>query len=109
MRFTATEAVSLGVATLAFIGSTTSAFYTYANRNRELDIKLVEIGIGILRADPKETGLTAARAWALRVIEDNSKVKFTDADRQTLLQRPLLFQPTADTSLMKQQLEQLRW
>ena len=27
-------------------------------------IKLVELGIGILRADPKDTGLTAARGWA---------------------------------------------
>jgi hypothetical protein len=81
------------VASLAFAGSIISAIYTYTSRNRELDIKLVEIGIGILRADPKETGLTAARGWAVQVIEDNSKVKFSPADRETLLLRPLLFLP----------------
>jgi hypothetical protein len=91
MRFKATEIVSLAVAALAFGASILSAFYTYTSRNRELDIKLVEIGIGILRADPKETGLTAARGWAVQVIEDNSKVKFSSADRETLLLRPLLF------------------
>ena len=94
MPFKATEIVSLSVAFLAFVGSITSAFYTYSNRNRELDIKLVEIGIGILRADPKETGLTAARGWAVDVIEHFSGLQFSDADRQALLQRPLLFRPT---------------
>jgi hypothetical protein len=91
MRFKATEIVSLAVAALAFGGSILSAFYTYTSRGRELDIKLVEIGIGILRADPKETGLTAARGWAVQVIEDNSRVKFSSADRETLMLRPLLF------------------
>ena len=94
MRFTTTETVSVTVAALAFLGSITSAFYTYSNRNRELDIKLVELGIGILRADPKETGLTAARGWALQVIEENSRVRFSDEDRAALLHKPLLFNPT---------------
>jgi len=97
MPFKATEIVSLSVAVLAFAGSLTSAFYTYSNRNREMDIKLVEIGIGILRADPKETGLTAARGWAVDVIEHYSGLRFSDSDRATLLQRPLLFRPTIDT------------
>jgi hypothetical protein len=101
MRFTATETVSISVAALAFLGSVTSAFYTYSNRNRELDIKLVELGIGILRADPKETGLTAARGWALQVIEENSRVRFSDEDRAALLQRPLLFNPTSERQIQQ--------
>ncbi|MEA2818638.1 MAG: hypothetical protein QOJ86_642 [Bradyrhizobium sp.] len=98
MAFKSTEIATIAVAGIAFIGSVVSAFYTYANRNRELDIKLVEIGIGILRADPKGTDLTPARAWAIQVIEDNSKVKFSDDDRRSLLQKPLLFRPTASAS-----------
>ena len=87
------------MAGIAFVGSVVSAFYSYANRNRELDIKLVEIGIGILRADPKDTGLTAARAWAVQIIEDNSRTKFSDADRASLLQKPLLFESSYETEI----------
>jgi hypothetical protein len=81
----------MGVAGIALIGTLATGFYTYANRNRELDIKLVEIGIGILRADPKQSGLTAARSWAIQVIEENSGVQFDEEDRQTLRQKPLLY------------------
>jgi hypothetical protein len=81
----------MGVAGIALIGTLATGFYTYANRNRELDIKLVEIGIGILRADPKKSGLTAARSWAIQVIEENSGVQFDEEDRQTLRQKPLLY------------------
>jgi hypothetical protein len=98
MRFKSTEIATIVVAGIAFIGSVVSAFYTYANRNRELDIKLVEIGIGILRADPKGADLTPAREWAIQVIEDNSKVKFNKEDRMSLLQKPLLFRTTAGPS-----------
>jgi hypothetical protein len=94
MGFKSSEIATIVVAGIALIGSVVSAFYTYANRNRELDIKLVEIGIGILRVDPKGTDLTAARGWALDVIEHNSKVKFSKADREALLQKPLLYRPT---------------
>jgi hypothetical protein len=94
MRFSATEITTICVAGIALAGSLGSGLYTYANRNRELDIKFVEIGIGILRADPKETGLTAARGWAVKVIEDYSRTKFSDEDRATLLQKPLLYRPT---------------
>jgi hypothetical protein len=98
MAFKSTEIATIAVAGIALIGSVVSAFYTYANRNRELDIKLVEIGIGILRADPTGANLTPARAWAIQVIEDNSKVKFSNDDRQSLLQKPLLFRPAAGPS-----------
>jgi hypothetical protein len=98
MDFKSTEIATISVAGIALIGSVVSAFYTYANRNRELDIKLVEIGINILHADPKGADLTPARAWAIQVIEDNSKVKFTEPDRKSLLQKPLLFRPTAGPS-----------
>lgn len=55
MRFKPTEIATIILAGIAFAGSVISAFYTFTNRNRELDIELVKVGIGILRADPKET------------------------------------------------------
>jgi hypothetical protein len=98
MRFDGTQIATMSAAGLALIGSVASGFYTYANRNRELDIRLVEIGINILRADPKQTDLKAARAWAVQVIEDYSKIKFSDADRAALLDKPLLYRPSENNS-----------
>jgi hypothetical protein len=98
MRFDGTQIATMSAAGLALIGSLASGFYTYTNRNRELDIRLVEIGINILRADPKQTDLKAARGWAVQVIEDYSKVKFSEADRAALLDKPLLYRPSENNS-----------
>ena len=43
-------------------------------KDEAVRVHLVEIAIGILRADPKED-VTPARAWAIDVIEKNSGVK----------------------------------
>jgi hypothetical protein len=89
-----TEIATMFAAGLALVGSLVSGFYTYANRSRELDIKLVEIGIGILRADPqKETSIEPARKWALDLIEANAGVTFSADARAALLKQQLNFQP----------------
>jgi hypothetical protein len=62
-----------------------SAFYSYTNRNRELDIELIKIGIGILRADPKETQTVGARTWAIEIIEKYSGNKFSLEAKTELL------------------------
>jgi hypothetical protein len=64
------------------------AYFTFASKDQELKVHLVEIAIGILRADPKED-VTPARGWALDVIEKNSGVPFTKEDREALLHKPL--------------------
>jgi len=85
MRIKASEYISVVVAVIACAGAVVSAFYSYSNRNRELDIELIKIGIGILRADPKETQTAGARAWAIQVIETYSRHPFSaDAKRQLL-------------------------
>jgi hypothetical protein len=72
-----TQIVSIIAAVIACVGAIISAlipaFYTYTSRNRELDIELVKIGVGILRADPKEEQTSGAREWAIQIIEDSSK------------------------------------
>ena len=40
---------------------------TFASKDQELKVHLVEIAIGILLADPKED-VTPARGWALDII-----------------------------------------
>jgi hypothetical protein len=69
------------------------AYLTFASKDQELKVHLVEIAIGILRADPKEEDVTPARGWALDVIEKNSGVPFSKADREALLHEPLLSTP----------------
>ena len=74
---------------LPFAGGVFGAWFTLLTKDHELRIKLVEIGIGILRADPKDD-ITPARAWAIRVIENNSGVEFSEEDKTLLLHKPLL-------------------
>jgi hypothetical protein len=64
------------------------AYFTFASKDEELKVHLVEIAIGILRAAPTED-VTPARGWALDVIEKNSGVPFTKEDREALLHKPL--------------------
>jgi hypothetical protein len=89
MRVRATEIVSVIVAVVACAGAVVSALYTYTNRNRELDIELIKIGISILRADPKETQTNGAREWAVQVIETYSRNAFSPAAKSELLQNKL--------------------
>jgi hypothetical protein len=84
-----TEITSVIVAVIACIGAIVSAFYSYSNRNRELNIELVKIGIGILRADPTETQTVGAREWAIGLIETYSGEKFSERARRELLQNKL--------------------
>jgi hypothetical protein len=64
-------------------------YLTFASKDQELKVHLVEIAIGILRADPKED-VAPARAWAMDVIEQKSGVPFNAEDRAALLHKPLL-------------------
>jgi hypothetical protein len=60
-------------------------------KSRELDIKMIELGVGILRAAPEEkTGTKYAREWAVDVIENYSDVHFKKEARQHLIDNPLL-------------------
>lgn len=89
MPVRATETTSVIVAVIACIGAIVSAFYTYSNRNRELNIELVKIGISVLRVDPKETQTVGAREWAIGLIETYSGAKFSTSAKSELLQNKL--------------------
>ncbi len=82
-----TEAVV--VAAIALAGVLGGAWFTLLTKDHELKIRLVEIGIGILRADPKDD-VTPARAWAIKVIQQNSGIDFTDEETNLLLHKPIL-------------------
>ncbi|MGO9685866.1 MAG: hypothetical protein ACLPTZ_25400 [Beijerinckiaceae bacterium] len=82
-----TEAVI--VAIVAFLAALSGAWIALVSKDHELRIRLVEIGIGILRADPKDD-VTPARAWAIKVIQQNSGVDFSEDEKNLLLHKPIL-------------------
>ena len=57
------------------------------SKDEELRVHLVEIAIGILRADPKED-VASARGWAIDVIEKDSGDSF-NAARAAHLRKPI--------------------
>jgi hypothetical protein len=61
----------------------------YWTNERQMDVKMVEIGIGILRAPPKDD-IAVMRSWAIDVIEQSSRRKFSAAQRAALLKQELL-------------------
>jgi len=65
-----------------FGGAVATGLFSFASKDEELRVHLVEIAIGILRADPKED-VAPARA-------KNSGVNFDEKDRAALLHKPLL-------------------
>jgi hypothetical protein len=90
-RGTAVVAASATVVAALIAGAVgfATGWFSLASKDEELRVHLVEIAIGILRADPKED-VTPARAWAIDVIEKNSGVKFNPSDRAALLHKPVL-------------------
>jgi hypothetical protein len=56
----------------------------YQSKNREMDVKMVEIAVGILSQEPKE-GIAPAREWAVDVINGYSDVKVTPEARAALV------------------------
>jgi hypothetical protein len=73
-----------------FGGAWVTGYFSLASKDEELRVRLVEIAISILEADPSKTDLTPARGWAMDVIDQKSGVKFSDADRAALLKKPIL-------------------
>ena len=92
-RWTVTDAIV--VAIFGLLTGLIGNWIGLLTKDHELKIKLVEIGIGILRADPKEN-LTPAREWAIRIIETNSGLKFSENDKGLLLKKPILYDFSPD-------------
>jgi hypothetical protein len=77
---------------------------SFASKDEELRVHLVEIAIGILRAAPKED-VTPARGWAIDVIEKNSGVQTM---RRVGISLGPSRAPSASTSLLQRALLRTR-
>jgi hypothetical protein len=70
------------------LGATVSPLVNYLTNERQVDVKMLEIGLGILREPPKEDA-QAMRAWAIAIIEKSSGRPFSEQQRDILLKKEL--------------------
>jgi hypothetical protein len=75
----------------ALIGSVSFAVFTIETWTAKRNADLVQIGVNVLRADPdKEKQISAAREWALNLIDANAGgVKFSQEAKEQLLKKRL--------------------
>jgi hypothetical protein len=79
------------------VGALVTAWFSFASKDEELRVHLVEIAIGILRADPTKEDVAPARAWAIDAIDKYSGLRpFTAEERAALLHKPLLVVTAAE-------------
>jgi hypothetical protein len=94
--------VAIGAAiggVLALIAAVATGWFSFASKDEELWVHLVEIAIGILRADPKED-VSPARGWAMDAIDKYSGLRpFTADERAALSHKPIGGALPADAEL----------
>jgi hypothetical protein len=92
--------IALISATSAVLGGFVTAILTFTAQNiassREHDARMVEIAIGILRAEPKPE-IVGARTWAIRVINASS-VPLTKGEEESLIKNAIPYVPSLDFS-----------
>lgn len=94
--------VVAGATFLGGIGSTLlGVFLVDAGTNRQTDVQLVELAIGILSEPlPKDSGSltstpeTALRAWAVDTVNAAADVKFDSKARQLLIDGEIILPPS---------------
>ena len=65
--------------------------FGYFNKNRDLDIKMIEIALGILREDPEKSKITATREWAVDLLDQYSGTPLNALARAELVSIPFKF------------------
>ena len=67
------------------------SWFGFLNKDRELDIRMLEIALGILREDPAKSKIAAARGWAIDVINASAPVQIEGEARQQLINQRINF------------------
>jgi hypothetical protein len=80
----------IAAATIAFIGTEWAARTSF-------DAQMVQVGVGILSADPGKSDVAPARKWAVDLVEKHSGMPFSAEDRESLLHHPILSAATQET------------
>jgi hypothetical protein len=72
------------------LGAVITGWFNYVSHQGDIDAKMIELSVGILRAEP--TPETAPlREWAIDVIDKRAGFKFNTAQRAALLKKELPF------------------
>jgi hypothetical protein len=71
-------------------GAAITGGFNYVDHQGDLDAKMIELGVGILRAGPTPETVPL-REWAIDVIQKRAKFSFNEAQRNALLNKELPF------------------
>jgi hypothetical protein len=81
------------VAIVSAIGLVAVAIITGLSHQGDIDAKMIELSVGILRSEPTQD-TQPLRAWAIAEMEKRG-AKFTEEQRAVLLKQELPFKPGA--------------
>ena len=73
----------------ALIGATATFMGVQWAARSAFDAAMVQIGVGILSADPSKSDVVPARQWAIDLVERHSGHEFNAEDRASLLHHPI--------------------
>jgi hypothetical protein len=73
------------------VGASITGAFSYFSHRDDLDAKMIELSVGILRTEPT-AGTGPLREWAIDVIDKRAKFPFNDAQRTALLTKQLPYQ-----------------
>jgi hypothetical protein len=83
-----TAGIAILVALATAIGALISPALQYFGHEHEMNVKMVELGVGILRTEATKDG-AVMRNWAIDTIERATSRKFSDQERASLLNQAL--------------------
>jgi hypothetical protein len=82
--------LALAGAVGAVAGATITGAFSYLDHKGDLDVKFVELSVGVLRATPTQETMPL-REWAIDVIQNRAGFKFNAEQRAVLLKQELPF------------------
>jgi hypothetical protein len=72
------------------LGAAVTGAFNYLSHQGDLDAKMIELSVGILRAEPTPETIPL-REWAIDVIDKRAQFRFNAAQRAALLKKELPF------------------
>lgn len=68
----------------AVAGAAVTGVFNYVDQNRDMDAKMIELGVGVLQAQPTSDA-GPLRLWAISVIESRAGFTFKPEERKVLV------------------------
>jgi hypothetical protein len=90
------------------VGAAVTGSFNYVSHKGEIDAKMIELTVGILRSEPSpET--EPLREWAIGELERRARFEFDDQQRAVLLKRELPYKQMAELlSQLSRDIEQIK-